>query len=42
VGYAYLDYEKNRCTDCKKKLGEESAHYFGPTRAGISLIYMLK
>lgn len=42
VGYAYLDYEKNRCTDCKKKLGEESTHYFGPTRVGISLVYMLK
>ncbi|MDR1380757.1 MAG: DUF3575 domain-containing protein [Tannerella sp.] len=42
VGYVYLQYDKSRCTDCKKKLGEESAHYFGPTRAGISLVYMLK
>ena len=42
VGYAYLSYEKTRCTDCKKKLGEGSAHYFGPTRAGLSLVYMLK
>lgn len=42
VGYAYLDYEKSRCTDCKTKLGDESTHYFGPTRAGISLVYMLK
>lgn len=42
VGYAYLNYEKNRCTDCKKKLGEGTSHYFGPTRAGISLVYMLK
>ncbi len=42
LGYAYLDYDKNRCTDCKKKIGEESTHYFGPTRAGISLVYMLK
>ena len=42
VGYAYLNYEKNRCTDCKKKLGEASSHYFGPTRAGLSLVYMLK
>ena len=41
-GYAYLDYDKTRCTDCRKKLGEEKAHYFGPTRAGISLVYMLK
>jgi len=42
LGYAYLKYEKTRCTDCRTKLGEEVAHYFGPTRAGISLVYMLK
>jgi hypothetical protein len=42
VGYAYFDYEKSRCTDCRKKLGEESTHYFGPTRLGLSLVYMLK
>ncbi|MDR1224685.1 MAG: DUF3575 domain-containing protein [Tannerella sp.] len=42
LGYAYLDYDKSRCTDCKKKIGEESAHYFGPTRVGISLVYMIK
>jgi hypothetical protein len=42
IGYAYLDYEKSRCTECKKKLGEGVSHYFGPTRAGISLVYMLK
>jgi len=42
AGYAYLKYDKTRCTDCRKKLGEETAHYFGPTRAGVSLIYMIK
>lgn len=42
VGYAFLKYDKSRCSDCKKKLGEETIHYFGPTRAGISLVYMLK
>ena len=42
AGYVYLKYDKNRCTDCTKKLGEEISHYFGPTRAGLSLIYMLK
>jgi hypothetical protein len=42
VGYAFLQYDKLRCTDCNKKLGEETAHYFGPTRAGLSLVYMLK
>ena len=42
VGYAFLKYDKNRCTDCTKKLGEDVTHYFGPTRAGLSLVYMLK
>ena len=42
VGYAFLKYDKTRCTDCRRKLGEETAHYFGPTRAGVSLVYMIK
>ena len=43
VGYAYLNYDKTRCTDCKVVIDKgESTHYVGPTRAGISLIYMLK
>jgi len=42
AGYAFLKYEKNRCTDCKKKLDEGVKHYFGPTRAGVSMVFMLK
>jgi hypothetical protein len=42
LGYTYLKYEKLRCTTCKQAIGDEEAHYFGPTRAGISLVYMLK
>jgi hypothetical protein len=42
VGYAYLDYEKSRCTDCKQPLEDLTTHYFGPTKAGISLVYMIK
>ena len=42
VGYAFLDYDKTRCTDCKQVIGEAKTHYFGPTRAGLSLVYMLK
>lgn len=40
VGYAYLSYEKYKCGSCEK-LGDGVKHYFGPTRAGISLIYTL-
>jgi hypothetical protein len=42
AGYIYFNYEKTRCTTCRQVIGDESAHYFGPTRAGISLVYMLK
>ena len=42
AGYTYLKFDKNRCTDCKRKIGESDRHYFGPTRAGISLVFMLK
>ena len=42
VGYAFLDYDKTRCTNCKQIIGDGISHYFGPTRAGISLVYMLK
>jgi len=42
AGYAFLKYDKNRCTDCVKKIGDGTKHYFGPTRAGISLVFMLK
>jgi hypothetical protein len=42
VGYTYLNYEKLRCTTCKQAVGDDNAHYFGPTRAGISLVYMIK
>lgn len=42
LGYTYFDYEKIRCTSCKQVIGEDETHFFGPTRAGISLVYMLK
>ena len=39
VGYAYLNYSKYECVTCGKKLGDATRHYFGPTKAGITLIY---
>ena len=41
-GYAYLDYDKYPCAKCGRKIGGESKHYFGPTKAGITLIFMIK
>lgn len=43
VGYAYLGYDKYQiCEDCKKKSGHETRHYFGPTKAALSIIYIIK
>ncbi|MDR2936419.1 MAG: DUF3575 domain-containing protein, partial [Rikenellaceae bacterium] len=39
VGYAYLDYDVFNCARCGERLGDETKHWFGPTRAGISLVY---
>lgn len=41
VGYAYLDYEVYPCEVCGKKLKESNRHFVGPTRIGISLIYII-
>lgn len=40
LGYAYLKYDKYLCHKCGKKIGEDSKHYFGPTKAALSLIYL--
>jgi len=42
AGYAYSEYDKFECKDCGEKLGREKKHYFGPTKAGISLIYTFR
>ncbi len=42
MGYAYLDYTRYDCQTCGEKTGEGHKNYFGPTKAGISLIYILK
>lgn len=41
-GYMYLDYDRFECHTCGKKLGEETKHYFGPTKLSVSLIYIIK
>lgn len=42
VGYARLNYDKYECNKCGDKLGTESRNYFGPTKAAVSLIYIIK
>lgn len=42
VGYAYMNYEKFNYDNYGKKLVNETKHYFGPTKAGVTLIYLIK
>ena len=42
LGYARLNYDKYECAKCGEKLGSVTKDYFGPTKAGISLIYIIK
>lgn len=41
VGYAQLQYDKYDCPKCGAKVGTETKHYFGPTKAGVSLIWII-
>jgi hypothetical protein len=39
LGYAYLDYDRFVCGSCGENMGNQKTHWFGPTRAGVSLIF---
>ena len=42
-GYAYMIYDRYECKDCGKLLSaQENYSYWGLTRAGITLIYIIK
>ncbi|WP_350472305.1 MULTISPECIES: DUF3575 domain-containing protein [unclassified Parabacteroides] len=36
-----MQYEKYVCYDCTEVLGIFRRHYFGPTRADVSLIFFI-
>ena len=42
VGYMFLDYRKYESGWCGHRLGSDQRHYFGPTNASISLIYVFR
>ncbi len=42
AGYLHLDYDKFRCEVCDELVGHKAQHYFGPTKAAVSLIWMIK
>lgn len=41
-GYAHLDYNKYYCPTCGEKVDHYKSDYFGPTKIGVSIIYLLK
>lgn len=41
-GYNYMKYDKFEKCDCGDHLGNETSNYFGPTKIGISFIYLIK
>lgn len=42
VGYAYLDYSRYNCVKCGSLIDKKHKNYFGPTKAGISVAYLIK
>lgn len=42
IGYAYLNYAKYKCEKCGEKIGDGHKNYFGPTKAAVSIIYIIK
>ncbi len=42
VGYVYTHYDQYDCVTCGQYRGTRSKHLFLPTRAGISLVYIIK
>ena len=40
AGYVFLKYDKFECDKCGEKLGDARRDYIGPTKGGISLIYI--
>ncbi|PXV60098.1 uncharacterized protein DUF3575 [Dysgonomonas alginatilytica] len=41
VGYVHLDYDKYTCRGCLELQGSYKRNYIGPTKAGVSIIYMI-
>lgn len=42
LGYAYIKYKKYPCEDCGEMIKKDHRNYIGPTKAAISLIYIIK
>lgn len=41
LGYGRIHYERFRCVHCGESIGSGNKPYYGPTRAALSLVYMI-
>ena len=42
VGYMYMNYNKYNHTKCGVKIGDNlTSHYFGPTKLGVTIMFLL-
>jgi len=42
AGYVRASYDRYRCAHCGEKLGSGYKNYLGPTKAAISVVYLIK
>lgn len=42
VGYARLSDDKYPCIHCGEKIKSENRNYWGPTKAGVTIVYFIK
>lgn len=42
IGYAYLNYSRFNCVKCGSFIDKKHKNYVGPTKAGISIGYIIK
>ena len=42
LGYDFIKYDKFKCGTCGRKLKSSHTNYFGPTKAALSLIYVIR
>ncbi len=42
AGWVYTRFDKYQCVECGRFRGSNDHHYFGPTKAAISFIYIIK
>ena len=41
AGYVYFSYDKYKCENCRELIGNYHRNYFGPTKSGVNLIYLI-